>query len=104
MDKVNRDGKVAVLISRGFGAGWFSWHGIEELLYDPYIVNILLNEKGDVQDTIVKYCEEKYRDHGFSGVDGLTVVWINEGEQFIIHEYDGAESIQLKNEFNWLTA
>lgn len=104
MDKVVRDGKVAVLVSRGWGAGWYSWHGITELLYDPHIVNLLLNEPGDVQDAIVKYCEQRYQDHGFGGVDGLTVVWIPVGEKFVIDEYDGAESVQLQSEMQWLTA
>lgn len=26
MDKVIKDGKVAVLYSPGFGAGWFTWN------------------------------------------------------------------------------
>ena len=41
MEKVIRDGKVAVLYSPGYGAGWFSWHGIEELLYDPVVVGMI---------------------------------------------------------------
>lgn len=106
MDKVVRDGMVAVLVSQGWGAGWYSWHGITELLYDPHIVNLLLTEPGDVQDKIISYCENKHPDEptSFSGVDGLTVVWVPEGEQFIIDEYDGAERVQLLSTMSWLTA
>ena len=32
MKKLTKDGKVAVLYSPDFGAGWYSWHAIEELL------------------------------------------------------------------------
>lgn len=106
MDKVVQDGKVAVLVSRGWGAGWYSWHGIEELLYDPYIVNILLTEPGEVQEKIAVYCEQKYPDAptGFAGVDGLSVVWINQGTEFLIDEYDGAETIQYRDQTHWLRA
>jgi len=31
-------------------------------------------------------------------------VWVDEGEEFIIEEYDGNESIQFKNETQWITA
>ena len=44
MEKVIRDGKVAVLYSPGYGAGWYSWHDIEDLLYDPAVVEMV--EKG----------------------------------------------------------
>jgi hypothetical protein len=35
MQKLIRDDKVAVLVSPGFGAGWYTWHWVEELIYDP---------------------------------------------------------------------
>ena len=38
MNKLVRDGLIAVIVSPGHGAGWYSWHGIEELLFDPSIV------------------------------------------------------------------
>jgi hypothetical protein len=41
MQKMLRDGQVAVLVSPGFGAGWYTWHSIEELVYDPSIVEWL---------------------------------------------------------------
>ncbi|MBD2201667.1 hypothetical protein H6G33_09940 [Calothrix sp. FACHB-1219] len=41
MKKVIRDGKVAVLYSPEYGAGWYSWHKKEELLFLPELVEIL---------------------------------------------------------------
>ena len=35
------------------------------------------------------------------GGEGLLV---DEGEEFIINEYDGSESIQLKSKTQWITA
>jgi len=42
MEKVIRDGKVAVLISQGWGAGWYSWHrDNQELLFHPKLVEMV---------------------------------------------------------------
>ena len=45
-----------------------------------------------------------YQDVYTGGVEGLVVVWVDEGEEFIINEYDGSESIQLKSKTEWITA
>jgi hypothetical protein len=60
MEKVIRDGLVAVLYAPGFGAGWFSWHDIEDLVYDPVVVDMV--EREEDPDNIVKYCVSKYSD------------------------------------------
>ena len=45
MDKVIRDGKVAVLVSYGYGAGWSTWNSArsDSLLFDPDIVQMVLD-------------------------------------------------------------
>jgi acetyl-CoA acetyltransferase len=41
MEKVIRDGKVAILYSPGFGAGWSTWNSYSnEMIFDPDIVNV----------------------------------------------------------------
>ena len=51
--RVVRDGYVAVLYSPGYGAGWYSWHRKEELLYDPTIVQMVLeNRHDDIEDAL----------------------------------------------------
>jgi hypothetical protein len=101
MDRVIRDGKVAILYSPGFGAGWYSWHHIEELVFDPSIVTWLeARELGK----IVSYLTLKYPGEYFGGVDQLTIKWIPQGTQFRIEEYDGAESVQLLLNEKYLTA
>lgn len=106
MKKVIRDGKVAVVISKGYGVGWYSWHGYEELLYDPNIVRILENPDEDEDgDTIQKYCEETYDDNTYyGGIDGLCIVWVPKGKRFKIEEYDGEETLILEDSIHWLTA
>ena len=105
MKKVIRDGKVAILYSPGFGSGWYSWHGIEELFYDPNIVDML--ERGKDPDAIKKYCLEvhgKDKKSYLGGVDQLQVFWLDQGTEFYIDEYDGAESIVTKSDIKWLLA
>jgi hypothetical protein len=103
MEKVVRDGHVAVLISRGYGAGWYSWHGVEELIFDPVVVDMLENNVNSYE--IEKYCMNTYgEDPYYGGLDGLTIEWVPLGSDFIIDEYDGAESLMLKDKFKWITA
>jgi hypothetical protein len=103
MEKVIRDSRVAVLYSPGYGAGWYSWHGIEELLYDPVVVGMV--EAKVSENNIVEYCHKKYDEEAyFGGADDLTIKWIDIHTEFRITEYDGAESIQFKDDIKWLVA
>jgi hypothetical protein len=103
MDKVIRDGKVAVLYSPGYGAGWYSWHGEEKLLYDPVIVGMIESKKHHTE--IEAYCESIYGDqHYFSGAEDLRIEWIDIGREFRIDEYDGSEYIEYKDDLEWHVA
>ena len=104
--KVVRFGKVAVIYSPGHGAGWYSWHRIEELLFDPKLVDMI--ERGATEDEVEAYCEEHYQNEHKSaywgGVDDLVIKWIPEGSLFRIDEYDGAETIVLQDDDLWIVA
>ncbi len=103
MNKLIRDGKVAVLISPGYGAGWYTWNTEHpECLYDPEIVKIVLGEaKGDISEI----ADNKFGDDFTAyGSDQLVVVWVPVGSRFRIDEYDGSESLILEEDENWLTA
>ena len=103
MDKVIRNNMVAVVLSGDYGAGWFSWHGIEKLLYDPVVVEMIERKKDPKE--ILKYCHDKYgNDAYFGGVEGLRIEWIPTGSEFIVYEYDGDETLWLKDEIKWMTA
>jgi len=101
MNKVIRDGKVAVLISYGYGVGFGSCGIPIEAIFDPKLVELVESEDFD---GAVKYVEITYPGVYTGGVGDLVVVWINEGEDFIITEYDGYEGIQLKSKTEWITA
>ena len=102
MQKKIEDGKVAVLYSPGFGAGWYSWHDISELLYDPVVVAMVLDKTAP--GTIEFYCKTVYGDHYYGGAGDLEVIWIPQGTQFIINEYDGNEILTTKDEVQWMVA
>ncbi len=102
MEKVIREGLVAVLVSPDFGAGWSTWNSeIPELLFDPVVVGMV--EDGTDGDTIAAYCEAKYPDGYFGGADDLIVEWIPVGTQFRVHEYDGSETLECKDAMSWIT-
>ena len=102
MIKLNENGKVAVLYSPGFGAGWYTWNtGSPEIIFDPTIVKFVEKEKWD---ELKVYVELKYPDIYAGGMEDLKVAWIPEGTLFKINEYDGSESIELKENDSWILA
>ena len=60
MKKIIRDGKVAVLYSPGFGAGWSTWNQeLPELVFNPVIVDLVEKEQWD---ELAVYVSLKYPD------------------------------------------
>jgi hypothetical protein len=102
MKKKLINGKIAVLVSYGYGAGWYTWHENEEMLFDPTIVEMVLNEEGET--AIVEYCKTVYPDAYTGGVDGLTVEFVSPSTKFRIEEYDGAETLVREEDYNWFEA
>ena len=102
MNKLIEDGKVGIVYSPGFGAGWYTWNqGSPEILFDSNIVKYVETERWD---ELKVYVELKYPDLYIGGMDTLQVEWIPVGSQFKITEYDGSESIEYRNGDDWLTA
>ncbi|AUR92859.1 hypothetical protein NVP1178O_14 [Vibrio phage 1.178.O._10N.286.45.E12] len=112
MEKLIKDGMVAVLYSRGYGAGWYSWNlDVNECLFCPQIVGLVLaNGDCDEMDrNVAKRIEEIANSnwgvnfyHG--GASQLVVGWVKAGNQFEIKEYDGNESLIDLGESQYLTA
>ena len=94
MEKVIRNGKVAVLYSPGFGAGWYSWNERKELLFHPKLVEMVENNRQS--EITQQWVEENLGiDNVYcGGADDLQIKWLDEGTAFIINEYDGSESIE----------
>ena len=94
MNKVVRNGKVAVLYSPGFGAGWYSWTEVPECLFHPTIVELV--EQNRQLEITNELCQELFNVEYFytGGASDLKIAWLPEGTHFDIHVYDGSESIQ----------
>lgn len=91
MQKVIRDGKVAVAYSPGYGAGWSTWHGYTELIFHPVIIEAI--EAGIQNEITPDWIEEKL---GFAnaycgGAEDLEIEWFPIGTKFAIKDYDGSE-------------
>lgn len=100
MEKVIKDGKVGVLVSPGFGAGFSTWGYPTEAIFDPTLIELVESEKFD---EAINYCESTWEDVYSGGVQDLRVAWIEEGMRFIIEEYDGAESFLFEEHIDWIT-
>ena len=103
MNKIERDGKVAVLYSPGFGAGWSTWNSEvrESICMNAEIVQPVLD--GDLE----KAKQAALRLHPDIYVGNrieLQVAWVPKGEQFEITEYDGSESINVIGEVQYMIA
>lgn len=105
MEKVIRDGKVAVLISPGYGAGWYTWNSkYPELLFHPSLVQMV--EEGEAKDITDEYVKNLIgADYIYAGgAKKLEVVWVEKGKLFRVDEYDGYESIVIKDDEEWIQA
>lgn len=93
-EKVIKDGKVAVLYSPGFGAGWYSWNTEhKEILFHPKLVEMV--EAGRATEIDDKWVKENLGiDIYTGGAYTLKIEWLPVGTAFHIDEYDGSESIQ----------
>lgn len=96
-----KDGKTAVLISPGFGAGWYSWNTEHPgMIFDVDIIQAVID--GDKH----KACAiaiERY-DAYAGGGDRLVVQWVPQGMRFEITEYDGFESLTIIDQTEYLVA
>ena len=103
MQKVIRDGMVAVLYSPGYGAGWYTWNrDNEDMMFHPEIVALV---EADADAKQITEVAKKIWPHVYcGGADQLQIKWIAQGSAFMVDEYDGSESIDLIEEIPYITA
>jgi len=98
MEKLVRNGLVAVAVSGGYGAGWSTWNNVNPM---DARFNILFDEGKHEEAALL--CE--FLDLGYAGgAEDVRLEWIPVGTEFVITEYDGSESLETKEYHNWLTA
>ena len=103
MEKIIRDGKVAVAISPGFGAGWSTWCDVDPM--DAKFNQLILDGK---TEEIYAMAEESMKgDDEYiytGGLEDVEIVWVPVGTKFYIDEYDGSESLVTIDNFVWKVA
>ena len=67
MNKVIRNGKVGVLVSYGYGAGFHTWGAPAEAIFSPTLINLIENDKYET------YYTEKLTDAFATGT--IPVYW-----------------------------
>lgn len=102
MEKIIRDGKVAVAVSPGYGAGWSTWNDVDPM--DAKFNQLFLD--GDLEG-IEALSEGLKGDDTYiytGGAEDVEIVWVPVGTKFVIEEYDGSESLMTIDDFNWMEA
>ena len=106
MAKVIRDGKVAVLYSPDYGAGWYTWNTEHPaMLYDPVVVKWV--EDGKPKDALARLeatLDEKYPRCYLGGMRDLQIEWLPVNTVFQVTEYDGFEKIEVLKDMTWQVA
>jgi len=94
MKKVEKDGKIAVLVSDNFGAGWSTGcpNYKETLCMDAEIVQAVIDKNIDKAIIIAR---EKCGYPSHTKAIKLAVKWVSKGFIFEINEYDGKEYIHV---------
>ena len=106
MERVVKDGKVAVCYSPGYGAGWSSYadNDLQEtLMFHPAIVNMILEGKQNLIDEqwLIDNLGKEYEDVYTGGANDLVIEWVPQGSLVRINEYDGYESVEIYDTDNY---
>lgn len=96
VDKLIKDGKVAVIYSPGYGAGWSTWAShdgnSQEMVFDRELAEAVLAEDKAAMKEIA---DRKWPDAYKGGLNDCMVYWVDHGDRFEIQEYDGHESVRI---------
>ena len=100
--KVVRDGKVAVLVSPGCGAGWSTWFaGTADMrawyLFAPEVVAWVEAGKPGGLARLEELAGSAYCGGGMD----LEIEWLPIGTKFRVTEQNGSEEIELADDMEW---
>ena len=95
--------KVGIIYSPGFGAGWSTWNE-PSMALDQELAHLIYS--GNVgEDGINRVAKQNWPRAYLGGLDNAVVQWVDEGTEFFIDEYDGAESIIFRDDEEvWIKA
>lgn len=107
--------KIAVLLTRDFGAGWSTWSK-PDLAYDSRVVQFYIShqardEKWKKKASSMGTPQYNEMDHflksiGYKhiylgGLRNLELCWVDVGRPWRIREYDGLETIEFSDDVEW---
>lgn len=98
MEKYIKDGKVGVLVSSGYGAGWSTWNDINWAL-DKRVVEKFISDDANMNE---KDWDEFMKTIGMEGYCGgcydLELIMVDKGSIIKISEFNGSEELQINTE------
>jgi len=105
MELYVENGKIGVLISHGYGAGWSTWNQ-KELAYDKEVIEYWLylgqSELGlnihKQSDLMEEFLANKNYENYTGGYTSLELYFVDFGESFYIYEVDGHEVLVRQDE------
>lgn len=106
MNYYTHEDQVAVILHDAYGSGWFSQHDLPELLFDPELAKALDTNDQTAAKARLDELRNKYSNLGIYPVriKDLVVEWVPRGRKFMIHEYDGMETVWYKDQIRWVQA
>lgn len=121
MEFYEKDGKIAILISPGFGAGWSTWDGDPSIAYDKRVVEFWLSHKDDWQfmhdvssipfrdNPAIEEIKQFFHSIGYDhcpymgGFDDIVIKWVEPDTLWRINEYDGSEDLEIFSEAGFIS-
>jgi len=111
--RYEHEGKIAVLYSPRYGAGWSTWNDDHEeiFLMHPVLVEPvhqfeqgLITREQMIEKVVFGLTMLGLDDVYTNGAIDLTIFWLDPGQRFRIEEHDGNESVVLFEQQEWFTA
>ena len=117
-----KNGKIGVLVSPGWGAGWSTW-SCPALAYDKRVIEFWLDHKDDEnflktveitggweipESSAHKEAAEFFKSIGYEepymgGFDDIVLKYVKPGEPWRISEYDGWEHLETLDDAGFIT-
>ena len=106
MQKVERDGKTAVIYSGGYGSGWYSENrDFPQIMFHPFLVRLIEQDRRDeINKEMIQKILHTNKYICVLGAERLEIEWVKKGIKFRIDEYDGLESVVYEDKDTWFTA
>ena len=91
---INNKSEIGVLVSRGWGAGWSTWHDYNDRDFfsmDKTLVEMCLQEAKT--EEVEAYLTSKDKDVYMGGWEDCRVTFLPPNTAFRINEFDGNETL-----------